>query len=638
MNWIIRSPERVVRRQYHELRRLSSSSVSLFDTVSLSQRQPLFNIQVKRLKNTALIWNHHNYYNYQLKRNPMIILSQILDSDDFLNHRSNNRSNRISTKTYTTTTSTKSFGQSSLLLNNKYHYILSNNHNIKLNIHHSQQPNCYHQQHQQLSVRNSSSNTTSWTILPDFLQDISIWGGSGYLLKFFHHGNNPIVQSGSADGTTVMIEYIPYWGCFIAISLLVRTILIPVVIYGAKTSYRFSKIIPEVQFLLSLFQNDMKQLHNKLTLSKTKNDTDTTTKIINKERWQLMKMNFKTMSGLYQLHNIKPYAIFLSPILQLPFFYYISIDLRKIVNGLDPLLAQSLVDSSLLWIHDLTEPDMYYSLPILCGIIMYINIETSIGRRNLVGVNDPTKLISTPLLLKDIFQSVAILMPCFTCQLSSGVQLYILSSFIFTAIQSIALRNDTVRNSIGLPSVPIPSSSTPIEAPKYAKQFIELKQLEEQARKIRGDGPILGQHGILAHNYEVSFPGRYRRSTIQINNNNNMMIGSNLDTNTQGTPGNTTKVQLQIQLLPKHIQDMTYVHGISAPITQLVQQFSVDDESKQIIHSGGDDINKNKEATKGSIDNMKSSATTTNNVLSMKRFIKKNNNNKSSNSKKKGKK
>jgi len=285
-----------------------------------------------------------------------------------------------------------------------------------------------------------------------------------------------------------------YGACFAVISVGIRTALFPLVLYGAKTSSRFAKVVPEVQFLLTLFRNDMQKLRQeKAPLIK---------------RMALMRTNLATLGGIYKLHKIHPFAVFLSPLLQLPIFMYISVDLRKIVNGLDPLLAQQLVDSSIGWITDLTEPDPWYGLPIIAGSVMYWNVEVALGRRSLSGA--AASKSDTGVLLKDVFQSFSVFMPCFVSHLPSGVQIYVATSFVFTLVQSTALRTESFRRMVGLPSMLAP----PPEA-KYATEFVELKKLEQKARELRGDGPLLGK-GVLAAGLEVSFPGRYRPSTIKV--------------------------------------------------------------------------------------------------------------------------
>jgi membrane protein insertase Oxa1/YidC/SpoIIIJ len=83
------------------------------------------------------------------------------------------------------------------------------------------------------------------------------------------------------------------------------------VIQGAHTSARFAKVVPEIQFLMTLFTNDYKQLRQR------KDSTWV-------ERYALMRTNFQTLSGLYKLHNINPLAVFYSPLLQLPIFWCVG--------------------------------------------------------------------------------------------------------------------------------------------------------------------------------------------------------------------------------------------------------------------------------------------------------------------------
>lgn len=95
-------------------------------------------------------------------------------------------------------------------------------------------------------------------------------------------------------------------------------------------------------------------------------------------------------------------------------------------------------------------------------------------------------------------------------QSPAGVQIYLLTSFVFTLGQAAALRYDPLRASLGLPLM----SAPPPEA-RIAKQFIELKELEKKAIEARGDGELLGK-GVLAPGFQASFAGNIRPSSIQV--------------------------------------------------------------------------------------------------------------------------
>jgi membrane protein insertase Oxa1/YidC/SpoIIIJ len=364
--------------------------------------------------------------------------------------------------------------------------------------------------------------------LPEAVQNFSIWGGTGFMLKTIH-----------MDGA------VPYWACFAIISGLLRTALIPLVIYSAHMSGRFAKVAPEVQFIITLFQSDLKKMQAE-------------GKSLYERRFLFMQ-NLETVRTIYKLHNINPMTVFLSPLMQIPFFYYVATDLRKIVNGADPALAQELTESSFYWVPDLTDPDPWYGLPIAAGAMLYTNVEVAIGKRSLSG---PTAAKSDFAgLLKDGFQTLAVFMPCFVSQSPGGIQIYLVASFTFTLFQGGALRSDAFRNVLGLPAM----GSPPTE-PKYAKEFMEFKKMEQRAREIRGDGPVLGRN-ILAVGFQTSFPGTNRPSTIKGSGN------PPLDMTPHTT--NAVKEKPKLDIAPNTmLGGGPFIHGISAPREQLEAQMA----------------------------------------------------------------
>jgi membrane protein insertase Oxa1/YidC/SpoIIIJ len=376
---------------------------------------------------------------------------------------------------------------------------------------------------------------SSW--LPEVVQNFSIWGGTGVVINTLH------LQGG-----------LPYWACFSAMNFLLRASLIPLVIYSAKMAARYAKVAPEVQFIITLFQNDLKKMRAE-------------GKSLYEQRY-LFLQNMQTLRGIYKLHNINPLTVFLSPLLQIPFFYYVAVDLRKIVNGADPALAQELTESNFLWVTDLTDPDPWYGLPIAAGAMLYINVEVAIGKKSLSG---PTASQSDfARLLKDLFQTLAVFMPCFASQSPAGLQIYLVSSFTWTIFQSAALRNDTMRSWVGLPAM-----GTPPTEPKYAKEFMEFKKLEQKAKEIRGDGPVLGRN-VLAVGFETSFPGTNRPSTIQ---GSGVPSPDDDHDDDQPSPMGMEYTPMNLPAAPRISMEQAsaawggpYIHGISAPMKELEER------------------------------------------------------------------
>lgn len=83
---------------------------------------------------------------------------------------------------------------------------------------------------------------------------------------------------------------------------------------------------------------------------------------------------------------------------------------------------------------------------------------------------------------------LAVLMPCLMAQSPAGVQVYLLTSFIFTLFQGAALRNDGFRQVVGLPLAGAP----PPEG-KFVNEFILYNKLERQT------------YGILSPKFQSTF-------------------------------------------------------------------------------------------------------------------------------------
>jgi membrane protein insertase Oxa1/YidC/SpoIIIJ len=319
----------------------------------------------------------------------------------------------------------------------------------------------------------------------------TIWGATAFLLTNFHTH-----------------LHIPYWACISLTNVCIRSGMLPIAIRGAKTSVKFGNIAPEVQYLISSFTRDFQKLKASspeggggvVRMGDRVGFVDTT-----KEQLRLVKTTVSTLQGVMKLAKVNLFDIFKSPMLQIPFFWYFALDLRKVINGVDPQLAQQLVDSSFLWITDLTEPDPWYGLPILTGALLYLNVEVAVGKRALSGETSSRSNLQS--FLKDAFQSLAIFMPCFMVQQPSGVQIYLATSMVFTMAQSVAFRNDTCRAVLGLP---------PVGAKPTGEHLKEFTELVEQRMKAKEEtGFYLGE-GILLLDRGFAQLGEKRVSSIDI--------------------------------------------------------------------------------------------------------------------------
>jgi len=292
--------------------------------------------------------------------------------------------------------------------------------------------------------------------------------------------------------------------------------MVPIAIRGAQAQVKLSSVSPELQYLITSFTNDMKTLNAAGSLGA---EGSLVKKQVLAAKPRLVRQTLSTMRGLLTMKHVNLFDIFKSPLLQIPFFVYFASDLRKIIEGSNPTLAQNLVESSFFWISDLTEPDPWYGLPIFTGLLLYMNVEIAVGKQSLGG--EASSKSNMAILLKDGFQSLAIFMPCFMSQQPSGVQLYLATSMIFTLLQSRAMRNDTIRQAIGLPSIHVKPRS--MSDSDIVKDFL-AKMAERQAAKAKG-GYVLGE-GVHVTGANISVPrfGTKRRSSIVVEKDENEIV------------------------------------------------------------------------------------------------------------------
>ena len=77
--------------------------------------------------------------------------------------------------------------------------------------------------------------------------------------------------------------------------------------------------------------------------------------------------------------------------------------------------------------------------------------------------------------------------------------------------QSAALRNDNIRAFFGLPSLDVQRQQ---KIGAVTKEFVDIKEFEKEAKEARGEGDLLGEHGVLQPGWESTTPGTSRPSTI----------------------------------------------------------------------------------------------------------------------------
>jgi hypothetical protein len=98
-----------------------------------------------------------------------------------------------------------------------------------------------------------------------------------------------------------------------------------------------------------------------------------------------------------------------------------------------------------------------------------------------------------------------------------------------------------------------------------AEQMIKLKGLEVKARDLRGDGPVLGKHTVLATGApEASFLGKPHKSSIKVDDS----LRQHVDLPVVPL-ADLLRLPTERPLAPEGVG---FIHGVSAPMWQIQEQ------------------------------------------------------------------
>ena len=196
---------------------------------------------------------------------------------------------------------------------------------------------------------------------------------------------------------TNAISFPSYALAIIILGLIVRIILLPLTIMQMKSMLGMTEIQPELQRLQKQYANNREKLSE-----------------------EMMK--------LYQEYNVKPAAGCLPILIQLPILYILFYAIR----GYDFANSEH---ANFFWISNLSETDPTFILPIVLGVIMFIQqkIAMSINPQAMDPSNPMNMTMKMMLYVMPVMMGVsAIMMP-------SGLVIYWLTTSGFMVFQQILM-------------------------------------------------------------------------------------------------------------------------------------------------------------------------------------------------------
>ncbi|KTW32683.1 uncharacterized protein T551_00168 [Pneumocystis jirovecii RU7] len=219
---------------------------------------------------------------------------------------------------------------------------------------------------------------------------------------------------GSTALYTVHGTGVPWWAAIPLTTLLIRSVMLPVVFWSRNRMIRYARIKPlikawEFQYMkLSYFDSE-----------------------------KIKKLNQKR-NELFHRHSCHPIGSLVLPLVQIPLFFIMTFVLRGmsgssflLFSGLNVPVEVSLAHEGIGWIQDLTVSDPIGFLPVCLGLISLINIQ--------LNLDFYKEMVSVPIFLTRLAQGNALVFTFVSMQAPTALSLYWVTSSLFSVIQNLVL-------------------------------------------------------------------------------------------------------------------------------------------------------------------------------------------------------
>uniref|UniRef100_A0AAG5D8P5 Membrane insertase YidC/Oxa/ALB C-terminal domain-containing protein n=1 Tax=Anopheles atroparvus TaxID=41427 RepID=A0AAG5D8P5_ANOAO len=273
---------------------------------------------------------------------------------------------------------------------------------------------------------------------------------------------------------------LPWWGCIAIGTVVVRTLLFPLVIASQRNAAKMNNHMPQLQ-VLQVKMTEARQAGN----------------AIESARYGQEMMLFMKEKKLNPLKNM------LVPLAQAPIFISFFMGLREMANT--PI--ESMRDGGLFWFTDLTVCDQFYALPIITSFTLFLTIELGTDSARMSAANMQT--------VKYILRAMPIFIFPFTINFPGAILCYWACSNFFSLLQVGFLRIPKVRDFFKIDRI---VAHNPAALPIKKKGFTEgikeswtnmkiSRELEERSRidEIRfqkaGKGPM-----VKTYKYDPTAP------------------------------------------------------------------------------------------------------------------------------------
>lgn len=212
----------------------------------------------------------------------------------------------------------------------------------------------------------------------------------------------------------------PWWLTIAAVTLSVRVVVLPLVLYGQKNAIRMANIQPKMQAHMADIN------HAKSTGDK-----------------QLLVKSVESVQKLMKDNDCHPLRSFAAPVIQAPLFMTFFFALR----GLGEAGLPSMKTGGLAWFSDLTSADPFYILPVLSSLTMLATLETGAEMGAAPGAQQTQQQVT----MRWVMRFVLVAAIPFISWMPAAVFCYWVTNGLISLLQLWTLNRRPVRRLLNLP-------------------------------------------------------------------------------------------------------------------------------------------------------------------------------------------
>lgn len=261
-----------------------------------------------------------------------------------------------------------------------------------------------------------------------------------------------------------------YAGSILAVTCAIRAIIFPLAVRGQRASSRMAHLQPELAAI--------KQRYEAL-------GTPTQAE---------QKAFAENMKALFQRYEVTPFAALVTPLVQAPMFIGMFFGMKKLPD----LFPEACANGGLYWFTDLTAPDPFYVLPVVCGLSFIATIES--GKDQMIDANPQHGPV-----IVNVFRAMALVMVPVMTTFPAAMLCYWVPNNFITMTQSMLLRNETVKQQFGIWDRPKPM-------PGQATDAGFQETMEKLVKQVKGE-PTTEKEKMELHNKEIETRKRVQQVT-----------------------------------------------------------------------------------------------------------------------------